>query len=79
MLHGNQGFLAAAVAFLCSVSTQIVFWTVTFPVNTATHDWTLLPENWEQLRLRWEYSHAASALLNLGALFAVTIAVLRAD
>jgi hypothetical protein len=47
----------------------------TQPVNRATRNWTVLPpENWQQLRRQWEYSHAASAVLNLIALFALLYA-----
>jgi hypothetical protein len=31
----------------------------------------MLPDNWMKLRNQWEYSHAASAVLNLIALFAL--------
>jgi len=77
-LRGQRGFTAAVVALLCIVATQIVFWSATFPVNAATHDWTLLPGNWERLRLRWEYSHAVGAMLNLAALLSATTSVLQA-
>jgi len=79
ILRGQQGFVAAVIAALCIAGTQIVFWSFTFPVNTATQNWTILPENWQELRTRWEYSHAASALLNLGALFAAIWAALRSN
>jgi hypothetical protein len=39
----------------------------------------VLPANWAELRTRWEYSHAASAMLNLAALGTVILAVLSAD
>jgi hypothetical protein len=67
----------ALTAFLCIVATQAIFWTFTFPANQQTANWTLLPDNWQELRMRWEYSHAASAMLNLVALIAVIIAVLK--
>jgi hypothetical protein len=57
----------ALAALLCLVGTQVIFWTLTFPVNQITQNWTVLPPNWNELRNRWEYSHAASALLNLAA------------
>lgn len=79
MLRGQQGFVAAIVAALCIAGTQIIFWSLTFPVNAATQNWTVLPENWQELRARWEYSHAASSLLNLSALFAVIWAALRSN
>jgi hypothetical protein len=65
----------ALTAFLCIVATQAIFWTFTFPANQQTANWTQLPDNWQELRMRWEYSHAASAMLNLAALIAVIIAV----
>jgi len=64
-------FALAWVAFLCIAGTQIVFWTLTYPVNRMTGNWTFLPGDWPELRKRWEYSHAASAILNLIALVAL--------
>ncbi len=60
----------AAVAFLCIVATQIVFWTVVYPTNQATRSWTVIPGDWLDLRMRWEYGHAASAGFNLIAVAA---------
>lgn len=67
----RAGFVPALVGFLCLVGTQVVFWTFTFPANQATGNWTMLPESWMALRTQWEYSHAASAVLNLIALVAL--------
>lgn len=72
-------FVLALTAFLCIVGTQVVFWTFTFPANQATDNWTLLPENWRQLREQWEYSHAASAGLNFIALVALILSSLVRD
>jgi hypothetical protein len=77
-LRGQRGFVAAIIALLCLAATQVIFWSATYPVNVITHDWTILPGNWQALRGRWEYSHAASAVLNVGALLASVTAVLRA-
>ena len=73
----RREFVPALVAFLCIAGTQVVFWTFTFPANQATGQWTMLPDGWEALRVQWEYSHAASAVLNLAALIAVIVSVLR--
>jgi hypothetical protein len=62
-------------AFLCLVGAQVVFWTFTFPTNQETNNWTVLPAHWESLRTRWEYSHAAGALLNLAAFIALVASV----
>jgi hypothetical protein len=66
-------FALAWVAFLCLAGTQLVFWTFTQPVNRVTANWTFLPGDWFELRRRWEYSHAASAVLNLVALVALIV------
>jgi hypothetical protein len=72
-------FVPALVAFLCIAATQVIFWSFTFPVNRITADWTLMPRNWQALRVQWEYSHAASAVFNLVALVAMILAVLARD
>ena len=72
-------FVLTLVGFLCIVGTQVVFWTFTFPTNQQTNNWTVLPENWMALRAQWEYSHAASAILNLIALIALIFSVLAKD
>jgi hypothetical protein len=73
--RGRQ-FAYALTAFLSIAATQVVFWTFTFPVNQVTRNWTVLPDNWLAVRAQWEYSHAASAILNLLALVAVILSVL---
>ena len=67
------------LAFLAIVGTQVVFWTFTYPANRQTENWTTLPEDWQGLREQWEYSHAASAGLNLVALIAAILAVLARE
>lgn len=66
----------AVIALFCLAGTQALFWTFTFPANQSTANWTVLPDNWAALRSQWEYSHAASALLNLAALIALIFSVL---
>lgn len=68
-----RSFGLVLTAFLCIAGTQAVFWTLTYPVNRQTANWTVLPENWSALRARWEYSHAASAALNLLAVLALAL------
>lgn len=75
----RRAFIPALIAFLCIAGTQVVFWTYTYPANQATKNWTMLPENWEELRRQWEYSHATSAILNLIALVMVSLSVLVRD
>ncbi len=70
-------FTPALIALLCIVGTQVIFWTFTFPVNRMTVNWTAMPPDWAALRARWEYSHAASAVLNTAAVIALIVSVLR--
>ncbi|MGH9627686.1 MAG: DUF1772 domain-containing protein [Bryobacteraceae bacterium] len=69
-------FPLTLTALLCIVGTQIIFWRFTFPVNQETRNWTVLPDNWLQLRNQWEYSHLASAGLDVVALVMLYLAVL---
>lgn len=75
----RETFVLTLVALLAIAGTQVIFWTFTFPVNQATNDWSVLPPNWAELRRQWEYSHAAGAVLNLAALTALILSVLRRD
>jgi hypothetical protein len=72
----HKAFMFAFIALLCIAGTQVVFWTYTYPANQATHNWTMLPANWVELRRQWEYSHATSAVLNLVALVTLIVSVL---
>jgi hypothetical protein len=69
-------FVPTIIALLCVLGTQVLFWTFNFPANRATDNWATLPADWETLRQQWEFAHAASALLNLGALIALLEALL---
>jgi hypothetical protein len=74
--HEPRIFILALIAFLCILGSQVIFWSVTYPVNQQTNDWTLLLGNWVELRNKWEYSHAASAVLNLTAVTALILSAL---
>jgi hypothetical protein len=73
---GSGAFASALIAFVCIIATQVVFWTLTFPVNRRTNNWTNVAGDWTRLRRRWEFSHALSAVLDLIAMVSVTLAVL---
>jgi hypothetical protein len=80
MMRGKpKAFVLNVVAFLCLVGTQVVFWRYTYPANKATHNWTVLPEQWQALRKQWEYSHATSAGLNLIALITLALSLLAGE
>jgi hypothetical protein len=70
-MRGDSSFALALAAFMLAIATQVVFWTLNFPANQQTSNWTRLPENWQTLRRHWELGHALSCLLNLGALGAL--------
>lgn len=79
-LRRRTGFKLALVALLCLAGTQAIFWTLTYPANQVTNNWTMLPPNWPDLRTQWELSHAASAGLNLVAMASLISSLLaRAD
>jgi len=75
--RGNgAAFALAVVAVVCIVASLVVFFTVTFPVNQATSNWTVMPANWEALRRRWEFSHAVNAALYGAAFIALLLSLL---
>ena len=69
-------FRLALSAFLLVAATLVIFFTWTYPANQATSNWTVVPPNWQELRLQWEYAHATNAVLTFLALCAVTLSVL---
>ena len=64
------------LALACVLAAQGLFWTFTYPANAATVNWTVVPDNWDGLRRRWEYSHAAGATLQLAGFCLLSLAVL---
>lgn len=66
----------ALVAALCIILSLVVFFTWTYPANVATDNWTAMPDNWEDLRRTWEYSHAVNAFITFVGLCAATLSAL---
>ncbi len=62
--------------FILITATLAIFFIWTFPTNQATTNWTIMPQNWQDLRRQWEYSHSVNAVLTFLALCAVTAATL---
>jgi MFS family permease len=73
--QGNRRRLFAAAGLLI-VATIALFFVWTYPANEATGNWTSVPDNWEQLRTEWEYSHAVNAALTFLALLCAVGAAL---
>src|SRR4029077_5854020 len=59
----------------CCQRRHLFHWT--FPTNQATSNWTVVPKNWNELRIQWEYSHAVNAVVMFVALACVVVSVLR--
>ena len=73
--QGMRSYLASAAA-LCMGLTLLIFLAEIYPVNQVTHNWTVVPDNWAVLRLRWETAHAVNAALTFVALCCATAAAL---
>jgi hypothetical protein len=73
----SRPFGYALAAFLFVAANLAIFFTWTFPTNQATSNWTMVPKNWNELRIQWEYSHAVNAVVMFVALACVVVAVLR--
>jgi hypothetical protein len=70
-------FRAALIASALLAGSVAVFFAFTFPANRATHNWAMAPDNWDELRRQWEYSHAFAAALDVGAFVALLSALLK--
>jgi len=69
-------FYLTLVSTVCVALSLLIFFLFTFPANQQTENWTMLPDNWQELRRQWEYSHAVGAGLYLVALIALILAAL---
>ena len=66
--HHPRQFWLSTVAGLLIAVTLAIFFIWTYPANQVTGNWTSVPDDWEQLRIEWEYSHAVNAVLTFIAL-----------
>src|SRR3569833_802022 len=62
-------------ALLLLIAAQVLFWHFTFPANTATHNWTVMPADWQVLRRQWEYSHLGGAMCQAAGLLCLIAAL----
>ena len=72
----RTAFLLSLTSVLCLVATQMIFWAFTYPMNVASNNWTVTPENFEVARRQWEYSHAVNAVITFIAFVAIISSVL---
>ena len=66
--HQPTAFGLSLAGGLCVAATLVVFLTWIWPADQATDNWISTPPDWPALRERWEYGHAASAVLVLAGL-----------
>lgn len=72
--HRGAPIVLPLIATVCIAATLAIFFSFTYPANSVTHNWTVMPvEGWESLRRQWEYSHAASAVLHFVALASLVL------
>ncbi len=69
--------IAAILALVCVAGAQGLFWSFTYPANVATTNWTVQPQNWNELRQQWEFSHAGGALLQLLAMASLVVGAIN--
>jgi hypothetical protein len=71
----GSGFAVAAAVLIAVNLAIFAIWTL--PVNRATQNWTVQRDDWQTLRNRWEYSHAANAGVTFLAFCAAALAALK--
>jgi hypothetical protein len=74
----RPAFWFALGGLIAMLATFAIFFVWTHAANQATANWTTIPENWEALRSRWEYSHAVNAFVVLAGFCSVALAVITA-
>ena len=80
MLYNRpKALLLTLTALILLGGSLIVFFQYTDPVNQETANWTTLPADWQPLRDQWEYSHAVTAGLYLGAMATLILSMLVRD
>ena len=76
LAYSEKNLLALGAAVLI-LTNLAIFYFFTHPVNVATQNWTLMPDNWEALRKQWEYSHAVNSGVTLSAFCLSILAALK--
>ena len=75
--HARTAFWLAVLALMCFAGSLLVFFVWTYPQNVATQNWTVVPDGWTGMRLRWEYSHAANAVVTFIGFCALVLSTLQ--
>lgn len=72
-----MGFALAGASLIGA--SLVAFFSLTYPANVATSNWTVAHDNWEALRRNWELGHAIEAALTFLSLVAVTASAVARD
>jgi hypothetical protein len=75
LLRGEPARALAAAAAVLIAASLAIFFVWTQPANAATDNWRHIPAGWEALRVQWEYSHVANAVVVFAALCCTTAAI----
>jgi hypothetical protein len=77
-LRQDTTAMMASIAAAALIAFNLaIFFLFTEPANAATMNWTVQPENWEALRVQWEYSHAVNAAVTFAAFCCAALAATR--
>lgn len=71
----SAAFRWSLIVLACLAVAQVVFWTLTYPMNVLTDNWTVMPTDIEAARRQWEFSHAAASAFNFMALVAMVLSI----
>ena len=75
-MRGQRAFAFALFCLGCLVANLVIFFAFAFPANQATHNWTQVPADWQDLRWQWEVSHAVNALITFAGFCSLVVSVL---
>jgi hypothetical protein len=75
----QPNFILNLISCVCILATLIIFFIFIYPVNQQTKNWAFLPDNWLQLRNRWEFSHITNTILYFIGLLMLIIPLVFKD
>ena len=77
LLRGNRTAAGLVLVNLaCLVGALTIFFAFTYQANQATNNWTVIPVDWQSLRLEWELSHAVNAVIAFAGFCSLTWSLL---
>jgi hypothetical protein len=76
--HGRPGYCMALLAALLFALAPVVWWAAVYPVHVELAKWVNgpVPDDWTIWRARWEWGHAAIALIEFLGFAALVWSVL---